>query len=114
MRKLLIVIACLSLMGCATIPDISTDNEIVVDGESLGKAEPVKMPALPTELSKRRSRLPDMTDPTIMGQQTSAIAADRAYNDAAHQVNSLISLWDCVRQHMNENKDSSSCLKENK
>lgn len=112
--KKLIAAMCLSLTvsACVSVPDISTDADIVVGGDNLGSAKPARMPDLPASLKTRRGQLPPLTDTSPRGQQLDAINTDIAYNAAAFQVNSLISLWECVMVRINDNKDSSECIKE--
>lgn len=109
--KKLIIIAAFAITGCVSVPDISTNSDIIVSGDNLGSAKPARMPDLPDSLSVRRGKLPEITDASPAGLQRDAIETDIAYNAAAFQVNALISLWQCVMVRINDNKASDDCLK---
>lgn len=109
--KKLIIIASFAVTGCVSVPDISTDSDIIISGDNLGSAKPARMPALPNSLAIRREKLPEIVDTSPAGLQRDAIETDIAYNAAAFQVNALISLWQCVMVRINENKSSDDCLK---
>lgn len=114
MRKT-VLIALLLLSGCVTPkPDVeiaTNGGDIVIDGESVGESPPPKMPALPENFARRAQPLPPLTDPSLAGQQRSAIETDRAYNSVASQLNSVISAWECVRKSLNDNVEPKECFK---
>ena len=114
MKKVLVTImGCLALSACAHGPtvDVNTSDDIVVDGQTIGRAPPPKMPELPPALSQRATRLPDLTDNTVSGLQADAIETDRRYNDVSHQLNSVLDAWECVRTALNSGKDAAECFK---
>lgn len=114
-RKLIMVLApMIALSACATPKpdvDIATAGDIVINGENLGSAKAAEMPALPENLARRALPLPPLTDPTLAGQQRSAIETDRAYNGVATQLNSVLTAWECVRKSLNDNVDPKECFK---
>jgi hypothetical protein len=112
MKRILPLLLILSLGACTTIPDISTDGDIVVGGDNLGSAKPVRMPDLPDNLKIKAKRLPDLTDTSVTANQLDAVDTDIKYNNVAFQVNALINAWECVMKNMNDNKDASSCFKD--
>jgi hypothetical protein len=117
-KKIIALVAALALTGCATtdvlkLPrpaQIGSNTEIVIDGQSIGKAPPPQMPALPGSLAKKAGPLPPLTDPSVAGQQKDAVDTDRRYNDAAFQLNNVIDAWFCVRDALNNDKDATACL----
>lgn len=105
MKRIMIAIVGLSLLaGCKTTQD-----------PELGEARSVQVPPLPASLAQRPTRLPDITDPTMGGIQIDGVKSDRTYNDVAHQTNSLITVYECVRVAVNS-RDASKikdCLGDN-
>lgn len=98
MKKLLALAMIAALAGCAhKTPDF-------------GEAKPVSIPDLPADLAQRAEKLPPLTDPTMEGQLRDAIETDRRYNDVAHRFNSLLDLYECVKQSINNEKDAGECL----
>jgi hypothetical protein len=87
----------LFLSACAT-----TEPQLAI------LAKPVQVPELPVELSKKATRLPDITDLTFGGIIKDGAAADQQYNSVANQLNSLIDLYNCVRKSIND-KGSTDC-----
>jgi hypothetical protein len=118
-KFILIIAAALSLSACATPKDvlklprpaqIGTTTEIVINGETVGKAPAPKVPALPDALARKAGALPPLTDPSVAGQQKDAADTDRRYNDVAHQLNNVIDAWFCVKDALNEEKDAKACF----
>jgi hypothetical protein len=117
-KKSIIVLAALLLSGCMTSvldkprpTNISTPSEIIINGETIGKAPPPKVPELPASLAKKAGQLPALTDPTVAGQTNAGVVTDRMYNDVAHQLNNVIDVYLCVYDAMNNDKDAKACLK---
>lgn len=105
MKRTITIAASLAMMtvfsGCA-----SNTTQL-----NTGLANPIQLPELPTELSKKAVRLPDITDPTFGGIIQDATLTDQQYNSVAHQLNSLIDLYDCIRISTNQKKDpKNECL----
>jgi starvation-inducible outer membrane lipoprotein len=99
-RLLLAVTTALFLSACAT----STPPPI-------GLAKTVQVPELPLELSKKATRLPDIKDLTFGGIIKDGIETDQQYNSVAHQLNTLIDLYICIRTSMNQEIDpQTTCL----
>lgn len=114
MKKIIIIAAALALAGCAGKPDgpdINSGSDIVIDGETIGKAPAPKVPALPPSLAKKAERLPDLTNPSVPAQQADAIATDRKYNAIAFQMNNIIDAWNCVKKALNDGEDAEKCFK---
>lgn len=78
----------------------------------LPDTKPVQVPELPAELSKKAERLPELTDNTMGGVVLDAAATDKKYNAVAHQTNSLIKYYNCVKASVNEKKDLKQCLQD--
>lgn len=97
--KRLILIPALLLSACAST---SQGNPGV---------EPVKVPALPPALAVKAERLPDLTDNTMGGRELDGAATDRAYNEIAHRLNSIITVYLCVEKSINNKENADSCLK---
>ncbi len=115
MKKIIIIAAALALASCTGKsgpgPDINTGSDIVIDGETIGKAPAPKVPKLPASLAKKAERLPDLTDPSVPAQQADAIATDRKYNSIAFQLNNIIDAWNCVKKALNDGEDAEKCFK---
>lgn len=81
-----------------------------------GLAKHVQMPPLPDELSRKATRLPDIKDPTFGGIIKDGMDADQAYNAIAHQLNTVIDLYTCVRKAMNDEQPDAqtSCINSDK
>lgn len=101
MKKLIIItLLATSLVGCKhTQPDV-------------GLAKPVALPALPPYLSKKAERLPDLTDPSMGAAHIDGAETDIKYNEVAHQLNTLIEVYECVKEALATDKDPGKCLKE--
>lgn len=97
MKKLVLLPMILALSAC-----LGTSTDGVV---------PVKMPALPPTLTVKAERLPDLTDNTMGGRELDAAETDRKYNAVAHQVNSIITLYQCVEKSINNRENPETCLK---
>lgn len=120
--KKIILLACVVLSGCVTTPkdvlklprpaEVGSKTEIIIDGQSVGKAPAPKVPALPASLAKKATALPPLSDPSVAGQQRDAIATDRRYNDVAMQLNNVIDAWKCVSTALNGEKDAMACFKD--
>lgn len=90
--KLSLIPLALLLASCAhSVPDI-------------GQTIPPKVPDLPADLSRRADRLPPLTDPTLEGLQRDAVTTDRAYNDVAGRLNSVLDVYECVKKAINSQK----------
>ena len=115
MKKFMIIAAALTLAGCSTKdgagPDINSGSDIIIDGETIGKAPAPKVPELPASLAKKAERLPDLTDPSVPAQQADSIATDRKYNSIAFQLNNIIDAWSCVKKALNDGEDAKKCFK---
>ena len=124
MKKIIAIAAlALSLSACATTKDVlspsvprpaqvGSNTEIVINGQTVGKAPAPKMPALPSSLAERAGPLPPLTDPSVAGQQKDAAETDRRYNAVAHQLNNVLDAWDCVLDALNNEKDAKACFKD--
>lgn len=120
MNKFAIIAVGLLLSGCATkdilkLPRpaaVGSTTEIIIDGTTIGKAPPPKVPALPANLAKKAGSLPPLTDPTVAGVQKDGAATDRLYNDVAIQLNNVIDAWSCVMDALNNEKDAKACFTE--
>lgn len=78
--------------------------------KELGEARPVAVPALPDDLAEPAKKLPPITSPRMSDQLEDAIETDRAYNALAHRYNALLSVYGCVREALNDQKDAADCL----
>lgn len=90
-RTITIIVAALTLSACATthVPD-------------LGQAPPAKMPELPQVLKERATKLPPITDPTLGGIHSDGAQVDMRYNDLALRYNSLLAVYECVKQALDK------------
>lgn len=96
MRKLLYLVLPLALLsGCCN--------------RETGLAKSIQIPALPANLAEKAKVLPINTDATMGGQVTDNTSNIRAYNKEGHQKNTLIDLYNCVRESIN-NKKEPKCL----
>lgn len=98
MRKLIVLPILLMVSACGA----TTGNPGV---------KPVSIPPLPEVLAQRAERLPDLTDNTMGGRELDAAETDRRYNAVAHQVNSIITLYQCVEKSINNRENPNNCLK---
>lgn len=73
--------------------------------------KPVELPALPSNLAVKANRLPPITDNTMGGREVVGAADDQAYNSVAHQLNTVLDLYNCVRDSINNKKTAEGCLK---
>lgn len=94
--KRAILIALLTLSGCATVPT--------------GLAKPPQAPELPPSLAEHATRLPPLTDQSLKGLTAQAVEDDQRYNDLAVRHNALITLYECVREALNGGKGAAGCL----
>ncbi len=93
MKKLFLIFLLLS--GCTT--------------KDTGLAHAVQVPALTQNLAQRATQLPPNTDKTMGGQVLDNTSNIRAYNQVSTQTNTLIDLYNCVRESIN-NKKEPKCL----
>lgn len=99
MRKLISAVCAISLLtsGCKTVtPDT-------------GLATQVQIPPIPANLAVRAGNLPKNEDTSMGGQVLDNTNNIRQYNSKAQQVNDLIDLYNCVRDSIN-NKKETKCL----
>lgn len=95
MKKSLILIPMLLLAGCF--------------GSDTGLAPAIQIPPLPYEVSQKAGQLTSNSDLTMGGQVTDNTSNIRAYNKVSHQTNTLIDIYNCVRESIN-NKKEPKCL----
>lgn len=95
------VSASLLLSGCATTNKLGTQAGVA----------PVNIPALSENLTRRATRLPDITDTTMGGREMAGVQSDKQYNDLAFRYNAILDIYQCVRLTINNNKDPKTCLK---
>lgn len=74
-----------------------------------GLAHNVQIPPLPAAIATKRTQLPPNNNTSMGGQVKDNTSSIRGYNSAAHQVNSLIDYFNCVRESIN-NKKEPKCL----
>ncbi len=109
MKKYAIIFSVLALMACDVkegpkpIGDIGTVDD-------LGEVKPVQIPSL-GEYGKKAGPLPPLSCETFECQQNDAIAADMAYNDVAHQLNTVITIYECVGDAVNNKKSNDEIAK---
>lgn len=99
MRLAIIAAMLLGLSACGTTRGVETPE-----------VTPISMPPLPSQLSRRAGRLPDITDPTMGGDQVRGAEDDQRYNQVAWQLNTVITAWECVRQAMQNRTDPVTCF----
>lgn len=82
-------------------------------GSSTGNpgVTPVSIPPLPTSLAQKAERLPDLTDNTMGGRELDATETDKKYNAVSKQLNSIITLYQCVEKSINNRQNPNICLK---
>jgi hypothetical protein len=100
MKKLILLPILLVLSGC-----LGTGK----DGNP--GVEPIKIPALPTELAQKAERLPDLTNNTMGGRELDGAETDAKYNAVALQLNSIITIYQCVEKSINNKENPNDCLK---
>ena len=100
MKKLVLLPILLSLSAC-----------LGTSSEGNPGVEPVKIPPLPAQLAQKAERLPDLTDNTMGGRELDASETDRRYNAVSHQLNSIITLYQCVEKSINNRENVDTCLK---
>lgn len=94
---------------CAALTACGGDKPDVLDG--LPSSKPVVVPDLPPELAVPAKKLPPLTDNTMGGREVDAAETDKVYNNVAHQTNSLIKLYNCVKEAVNtKSTEISKCL----
>lgn len=99
MKKLIVIIAALTLSACA-------HNQ----SPDLGEAPPAKMPELSQTLKQRASKLPPITDPSLGGIHQDGMNVDIKYNDLAVRYNALLDVYECVKEGL-EAKDAKAMEK---
>jgi len=98
-NKILIVIASLTLVGCATTHEFTPDG-----------VTPVRIPDLPAGLSIKANQMPQIESNSMGAHVSAGVDADIAYNDVAFKYNHLIDLYNCVKQSINNKTDLKECL----
>lgn len=78
-------------------------------GIETGLGRRVQVPALPENLAEKAGPLQPNTDKSLAGQIRDNNNTIRAYNNVASQNNTLIDLYNCVRESIN-NKKEPKCL----
>lgn len=96
MRTLLTLVLCASLSGCCT--PTPTPNV-------------VRIPDLPANLQLRAAPLPKLIDPTMAAQTNDSVNTDMKYNAVATQLNQVLTIYDCIKVAVNEQKNMKECLK---
>lgn len=113
MKNILVILLSLALAGCfgrgEEVKSVGDVGE-VVDGVEAVK--PVQIPALGGRLGEKAGPLPPLSGSDWESQQNDAVDADRQYNDVAHRFNSLIDVYNCVRDVVNNKKQDAieACL----
>lgn len=79
-------------------------------GPNTGLAPAVLIPDLPSNLAQKAGPLPPLTDPNMGPLVVDATNTDMQYNSVAHQLNSVIDIYNCVKTSINEKKDIEHCL----
>lgn len=92
-NKFLIMLLAVSLSACKTT---SPDT---------GLAYNPQIPELRPELGVKAKALPPITDNTMGGSQIQGAQDDMQYNSVAHQLNTVIDIYNCVRNAINTRKD---------
>lgn len=95
MKKVLVLLFALS--ACTHKPDT-------------GLVTQVQIPDLPSNLAQKAGSLPPLTDPNMGPLVVDATNTDMQYNSVAHQLNSVIDIYNCVKTSINQKKDINSCL----
>lgn len=99
MRKFTAMIASLALLITACGHDQQT-----------GLARPPALPELPLVLKTKATALPPLEDSSMGGLVISGSKDDKQYNSVAHQLNTLIDTYDCIKENYNKEKDLKTCL----
>jgi hypothetical protein len=74
-------------------------------GGSTGLALGPQIPPIPENLARKATALEGNSDVTMGGQVRDNNGNIRAYNGVAYQTNSLIDLYNCVRESINNKKE---------
>lgn len=74
-------------------------------GGSTGLATGPQIPPIPENLARKAVALESNSDVTMGGQVRDNNSNIRAYNGVAFQTNSLIDLYNCVRESINQKKE---------
>lgn len=117
MKKLSIIVVAALLAGCQTTEGANVDIDsgtLIIDGEDIGSVKAAQIPDLPDDLKKRAPSLEEMTDPSLRGQQIYAMDADISYNGVAHQLNTVLDAFACIRTTFNDKGDPNKCFKDRK
>lgn len=96
MRTLLILVLCASLAGC---------------GHTSPPPNVVRIPDLPANLQLRAAPLPKLIDPTMAAQTNDSVNTDMKYNAVATQLNQVLTIYDCIKVAVNDQKNIKECLK---
>lgn len=70
-----------------------------------GLATGPQIPPIPENLAQKATALEENSDVTMGGQVRDNNSNIRAYNGVAFQTNSLIDLYNCVRESINQKKE---------
>lgn len=95
--KILAILLVASLSACKTT---SPDT---------GLGYSPQIPELRPELATKAKALPPITDNTMGGSQIQGAQDDMQYNSVAHQLNTVIDIYNCVRTAINNRKDIREC-----
>lgn len=72
--------------------------------------ERAKVPDLPAYYQERAKGLPPLTDNTMGTLTVDAATSSQHVNEIATKYNSLVDLYDCVKESINTDKTAKSCL----
>ena len=95
MKKLVVILLPFMLVACG--------------GKDTGLAPAVQIPPLPENLARKADALTPSNDTTMGAQVKDNTHNIRKYNSVSTQLNSLIDVYNCVRDSVN-NKKEAKCL----
>lgn len=95
--KHLLLAAALLLSACKTVP---TPPDV----------DPVRIPEVSSYHQKRAEQLPPLTDPSMGGVVKDSAEISQKYNELAYRYNSLLDVWVCVKDSINNEKLPETCL----
>ncbi len=122
MKKILICATALLLSACGASnggvrsagdlgPAVNANGEDAID--QIPAVKPVQIPELTGRYAQKAGPLPPLSGTDFKSQQNDAVEADRQYNDVADRLNTVIDVYNCVREAVNNKRtdDLQSCLK---
>lgn len=74
-------------------------------GKETGLAPAVQIPPLPGNLAQKAEPLPPITDPSMGGLVQANVDTSKKYNAVSFQLNKVITLYECVRDAVNNKKE---------